>query len=591
MNENALRISKLRICNFRSIVDQTIQLDDLNVFVGNNDQGKSNIVRALDIFFNGTGGEDRHVQHRFEVDHNMFAHRPGSHQAREIAVELTIQPPLSYSDGRPISWKRIWRAEGYRGDRERMKFCDGEAFPSRSKIPSLLNSVRYEYVPAIKGNEYFGRLLGDLHDILASTVETEMHGAAQALTESINAHTAGIQEELAQLLGLNSRLELPTNLRDLFTRLDFSSAEGDGRVSFHQRGDGIKVRHVPAILNFIAKQANLNRAQGRPTVYTIWGYEEPENNLELSNAMDLAASFAAYAADIQVLITTHSPAFYGLGDQHDSAKLFHVSLQGTPPATEVAVVGHADCARLDVELGLLPFVTPYVAEAERDRERLRRDIEELAAERNPTIFVEGLTDKRILEKAIIVIDPDLANHCTVRSQRGAGVDYVRDKLIAWAHDRRGQKAMGVFDNDHAGETAKSEANAHDKVARSSKVKSRLLDRPPHIQQLRQRGIRMPTRIEELFPLPVWEHALAQGWLATRDNLTVTGQYSGPDALPDELQLFVRHEVPLEQKEQFAAHVCSLDGTPATEAFRWFGRLLARIRAHFAPGTEPPAEQE
>ena len=48
-----MRIEKLIISNFRSYKDEiTIELNDLNVFVGPNDIGKSTILEALDIFLN-----------------------------------------------------------------------------------------------------------------------------------------------------------------------------------------------------------------------------------------------------------------------------------------------------------------------------------------------------------------------------------------------------------------------------------------------------------------------------------------------------------------------------------------------------------
>ena len=40
-------IQKIRIKNFRSIVDETIELGEYNCFVGRNDCGKSNVLKAL----------------------------------------------------------------------------------------------------------------------------------------------------------------------------------------------------------------------------------------------------------------------------------------------------------------------------------------------------------------------------------------------------------------------------------------------------------------------------------------------------------------------------------------------------------------
>ncbi len=49
----SVTIRQIHIENFRSIQRLTIPADKLSVFVGKNDCGKSNILRALNLFFNG----------------------------------------------------------------------------------------------------------------------------------------------------------------------------------------------------------------------------------------------------------------------------------------------------------------------------------------------------------------------------------------------------------------------------------------------------------------------------------------------------------------------------------------------------------
>ncbi len=48
-----MKIKKIRLTNFRSYKEEiTIDFNDLNVFVGRNDSGKSTILEAMDVFFN-----------------------------------------------------------------------------------------------------------------------------------------------------------------------------------------------------------------------------------------------------------------------------------------------------------------------------------------------------------------------------------------------------------------------------------------------------------------------------------------------------------------------------------------------------------
>lgn len=55
-----MRLTKLKITNFRCYKDEiVIDLDDLVVFVGKNDSGKSSLFDALDIFFEGKAAPDK----------------------------------------------------------------------------------------------------------------------------------------------------------------------------------------------------------------------------------------------------------------------------------------------------------------------------------------------------------------------------------------------------------------------------------------------------------------------------------------------------------------------------------------------------
>ena len=42
-----ITIKRIHVKIFRSLVDETIELSDYNFFVGKNDSGKSNVLKAL----------------------------------------------------------------------------------------------------------------------------------------------------------------------------------------------------------------------------------------------------------------------------------------------------------------------------------------------------------------------------------------------------------------------------------------------------------------------------------------------------------------------------------------------------------------
>ena len=76
-------IKSIHIKNFRSIVDKKIELSNFNCFVGKNDSGKSNVLKALNLFFNNK--TDFGTEFDFESDYSRFAKR-GQKQARGDCV-------------------------------------------------------------------------------------------------------------------------------------------------------------------------------------------------------------------------------------------------------------------------------------------------------------------------------------------------------------------------------------------------------------------------------------------------------------------------------------------------------------------------
>lgn len=84
-------IKQIDIRKFRSINGLTkIKTNDLNIFVGQNDQGKSNVLRALNLFFNNE--TDSNTKFRYEDDYCFIANT-GRGTRKEIRIDLLISPP------------------------------------------------------------------------------------------------------------------------------------------------------------------------------------------------------------------------------------------------------------------------------------------------------------------------------------------------------------------------------------------------------------------------------------------------------------------------------------------------------------------
>ena len=92
-------IKKITIKNFRSIQKCAIDFEDLTIISGCNDSGKSNLLKALNLFFNNQ--TDHNTRFDFDADYCKFAVVPDK-TAKEIQIELLLIPPQHFSNNRPF---------------------------------------------------------------------------------------------------------------------------------------------------------------------------------------------------------------------------------------------------------------------------------------------------------------------------------------------------------------------------------------------------------------------------------------------------------------------------------------------------------
>jgi|LQYC01.1.fsa_nt_gi AAA15 family ATPase/GTPase len=390
-------IEKITIKKFRSIVDETFDAKNITVFVGNNDVGKSNILRALNLFFNNQTGLGQRFD--FFMDYSRLAPSPKK-KAKEISIEILFSPPPTFQGHlKKILLTKKWREEGLHSEGEKIRFADGTAIPERSRIRVWLNRLRYYYVPAIKSNDYFSSLLKKLYETLYSTIKSDLQNAGQQFVSNIQEHTKLLSGELYKKLDLESKIQLPEDLSNLFSTLDFETISKGQPISLQQRGDGIKVRHLPVILKFLAEKERIHHSKGAVRSDSIWGYEEPENNLELIQAFGLAKDFEKYSNDIQIFLTTHSSAFYTIGSDQPETIKYNTFKELENSSTKVSKIEKDSIKEVDENLGLMPIVAPYIEEKKNENLELMKIIEDLKDEKKPVLFVEGQTDKIILENA------------------------------------------------------------------------------------------------------------------------------------------------------------------------------------------------
>ena len=441
-------------------------------------------------------------------------------------------------------------------------------------------------MPAIKGPEYFERLLAGVHDMLDATVRIDIRTAAASFTSEIRKHTNGILADLEKHLGLKSDIELPSDLRQLFSELEFRSEAGGHRVALSQRGDGVKVRHIPVILRWLAEQANHLSAPGRPRVVTVWGYEEPENNLETRRCFQLAEFFLETSSSIQTFLTTHSPVYYSVfsGATAPDVQIVEVQLDqetGTKLRARTAGVP-SDVDALHSSTGFLDFLEPHVREWKKRVDLLETRLAQGLDVKRPTVFVEGPSDKTIIQAVLKRYFPTCGHTNVVCStSHGGGHGWVKDSLIAWQHSRGQKHAVGLFDSDAGSAQSLEEFKVIVETrAKGNQRAFKYRMKPMGLAlEVTKAKVHVPVAIEELCPKEAWQKAEEEGWLDTRPKMTALYQFVETDVtfndwirkkLPDEtLRLIATKRVRVDYKETFGKYVagrlsdetCTFDFTP------------------------------
>lgn len=144
-----------------------------------------------------------------------------------------------------------------------------------------------------------------------------------------------------------------------------------------------------------------------------------------------------------------------------------------------------------------------------------------------TIFVEGITDKRIFQKTIELYYPEFINKVEIRAtNQGGGASWVERQILIWSKTlsmKNGEdnylKAVGVLDNDDAGNEAMFNIR---KVIKSNSVECNTFSLvqtnskySPLLKSIKFKNLNFSTTIEDLLPIKLFKEARSLGYLKER----------------------------------------------------------------------------
>jgi len=335
-------IERIEIRYFRSFGEKNVKivdLKDLNIFSGSNDVGKSNVLKALNLFFN----DEINIGEKFDLKKDLsFLQRARSQKElenkkkirtkddpyasqRDLFVKIKLffdrQIPYDKSTTPEKFWvEKTWDKNGFNKQTSNIQIAykkknkkdptQSQAAALQGQLTQFLNSINFEYIPAVKDRQFLQYLFKKLQKSLFERDNT-FEKTSNEINSKISGTTEDLFKEFKEKTGIDAAFSIPESLIDFFTTINVSTENG---ISLYSRGDGIQARFIPAILNEISK--------GKKNI--IWGFEEPENSYEYRNAEILAKDFLnTYSEKKQIFITSHTKEFLSLIRSNENKVSLH----------------------------------------------------------------------------------------------------------------------------------------------------------------------------------------------------------------------------------------------------------------------------
>lgn len=389
-------ISKIEIDHFRSIQNETIEdFGDFTAFAGLNNSGKSNVLRALNAFFNGQ--TDHGVLVVFSKDY--YCHDLKTKKAKQFGITVHFDLPVSFRFrkkleaiesllGRSFAIKKQWTRDNplpryYLNDASNQLTLDQCA-----QVEQFLALISFRYIP---------------NRVLPLDIIRNEHKALRDVLVRRLAKTAKQQEAVFAAIGKTSetlikslqsavhlacpdigsiRLATPLSWQDLIFAFGYKLKMNDSELDDTVQGSGIQSLLMLETLSLIDRDYFQKFGWKQAA---IWAVEEPESSLHTSLEAKVADYLAKIAADrtgrLQTFCTTHSDVMLQSVDRS-----FFVTMTNGKSAFE-------SCDKK----------TALEKAARQGISRWTHPI--LHYPLNPVILVEGKYDHAFLDQALKILAP------------------------------------------------------------------------------------------------------------------------------------------------------------------------------------------
>lgn len=445
-----IQISKIHIKRFRSIMDLKLEIDLANNFItvcGENNSGKTNTLRALNLFFRPDNYDDKK-----DTPFHKLEGTQGGLVYPNIVIEFTDGSKITKIERDFDKYSN--RLNGQEDENGIVKIL------TEKQCLVFLGKINFFYIESI--NVSYPELINNLIDTVfeVAFAKTRFAGGKKALKKAYQQYSEGLLEVLQNLANeinplfqeykenWNVEFSLESDIkkfRDIITDdIEFFINDSSNK-HIESKGSGLQ-RLAYILLHFkIIEKLNKN---------TILMVDEPDIFLHQSLQKTLYSHMQQVKNKAQLFITTHSPVFI---DSYTLNNVFLLDLEITEKHYKRR---NRDYNELKTKL----VDTSGVNGDHKIKEYLGIDNKDFEVLRKYNILVEGESDLIYLTELGKYFGFDAPNIIPL-----GGVDNATRELSFYNNFYNGidfkPKIVLLVDNDHAGreifeKVTKNKAKSH-----------------------------------------------------------------------------------------------------------------------------------
>jgi len=309
-----MRLTKLYIHNYKSFYDTTIELDKMNIVVGENNSGKSNLIDVLEFVellnkdfdkaISIKGGFEKILNYNYneksiiielEFEDNIFLAKRRLTFNREVIVISSIMCGKLKEDIIPLVTLSL-------RDNRKLNINKLKSYSYQENILKLnpskkLFSLIYNFI----FNSFY-----NIAKIYAFNTETIRNQSHKKSTDELKKDGSNLGKTLYEIKKNNpNSFEIISNsmigVVNEIDAVDVQETFGNYLIGFHEKDKTIGIDMVSdGTINLLATITALNQKNES----RLLAFDEPERYLHLKAVNYLLDSFRA--SEKQILITTHS---------------------------------------------------------------------------------------------------------------------------------------------------------------------------------------------------------------------------------------------------------------------------------------------